>query len=117
MVQWISLVDLEELSLPDTSTDCGCALSVMLLTHTSPHEYSGTFKGGYSARFGASRRLHKEAKGHCVIPKYYIELGVWAVIQWHALMQVIFACCIVHANSGDAASDPLKGACAGPGAQ
>ena len=32
-------------------------------------------------------------------------------------MQVTCACCIVHANSGDAASDPLKGAGAGPGAQ
>ena len=31
---------------------------------------------------------------------YAIELGVWAEIQWHALMQVTSACCIVHANGG-----------------
>ena len=34
---------------------CGCALSVMLLTLAvvlpTPHDYSGTFQGGYSARF------------------------------------------------------------------
>ena len=37
---------------------CGCALSVMLLTLAvvlpTPHDYSGTFQGGYSARFTAS---------------------------------------------------------------
>ena len=34
---------------------CGCALSVMLLTLAvvllTLHDYSGTFQGGYSARF------------------------------------------------------------------
>ena len=34
---------------------CGCALSVMLLTLAvvlpTPHDYSGTFQGGFSARF------------------------------------------------------------------
>ena len=34
---------------------CGCALSVMLLTLAvvlpTPHDYSGTFHGGFSARF------------------------------------------------------------------
>ena len=37
---------------------CGCALSVMLLTLAvvlpTPHDYSGTFQGEYSARFTAS---------------------------------------------------------------
>ena len=34
---------------------CGCVLSVMLLTLSvvlpAPHDYGGTFQGGYSARF------------------------------------------------------------------
>ena len=52
---------------PNTSTDvCGCALSVMLLTLavvlSTPHDYSGTFQGGYSARFTASRRALKGAR-------------------------------------------------------
>ena len=29
-----------------------------------------------------------------------------AEIQWHALMQVTFACCIVHSNGGSAGPDP-----------
>ena len=45
---------------------CGCALSVMLLTLAVvlpiPHDYSGTFQGGYSARFIASRRVLKGAR-------------------------------------------------------
>ena len=40
---------------------CGRALSVTLLTLAvvlpTPHDYSGTFQGGYSARFIASRVL------------------------------------------------------------
>ena len=43
---------------------CGRALSVMLLTLAvvllTPHDYSGTFEGGYSARFIASRRGAKK---------------------------------------------------------
>ena len=39
----------------------GCALSVMLPTLagvlSTPHDYSSTFQGGYSARFTASRRV------------------------------------------------------------
>ena len=45
---------------------CGRALSVMLLTLAvvlpTPHDYSGTFQGGYSARFTASRRVLKGAR-------------------------------------------------------
>ena len=46
---------------------CGYALSVVLLTLTvvyiaTHHDYNGTFQGGYSARFTASRRLRKEAR-------------------------------------------------------
>ena len=42
---------------------CGCALSVRLLTLAvvllTPHDYSGTFQGGYSARFIASKKVLK----------------------------------------------------------
>ena len=42
---------------------CGCALSVMWLTLavvlSTPHDYSGTFQEGYSARFTASRRARE----------------------------------------------------------
>ena len=45
---------------------CGCALSVMLPTLAvvllTPHDYSGTFQVGCSARFTASRRVPKGAK-------------------------------------------------------
>ena len=45
---------------------CGCALSVMLLTLSvvlpTPHDYSGTFQGGYSARLTASRKALKGAR-------------------------------------------------------
>ena len=45
---------------------CGWALFVMLLTLAvvlpTPHDYSGTFQGGYSARFIASRRVLKGAR-------------------------------------------------------
>ena len=40
---------------------CGCALSVMLLNLVvvlpTPHDYSGTFQGGYTTKFTASRRV------------------------------------------------------------
>ena len=57
-VQWMCVEDLRP---PNTSTDvCGCALSVMLLTLAvvppTPHDYSGTFQGGCSATFTASRK-------------------------------------------------------------
>ena len=46
--------------LPTLVLMCGCALSVMLLTLAvalpTLHDYSGTFQGGYSARFTPSRR-------------------------------------------------------------
>ena len=51
-VHWISLVDVEEYRLPITSID------VVLPT---PHDCSGAFQRGYSARFTASRRALKEA--------------------------------------------------------
>ena len=39
---------------------CGCVLSVMLLSLAvvlpTPHDYSGTFQGGYTTKFTASRR-------------------------------------------------------------
>ena len=47
-VHRISLVGVEEYRLPITSID------VALPT---PHDYSGTFQGGYSARFTASKRV------------------------------------------------------------
>ena len=44
---------------------CGCALSVMLLTLVvvlpTPHDYSGTFQRGHSARFITLRGLLKES--------------------------------------------------------
>ena len=52
-VHWINLVGVEEYRLPITGID------VALPT---PHDYSGTFQGGYSARFAASRRVLKEAR-------------------------------------------------------
>ena len=47
------LVGVEEYTLPITSID------VVLFT---PHDYSGAFQGGYSARFTASRRVLKGAR-------------------------------------------------------
>ena len=42
-------------NLPTLVLMCGCALSVTLLTLAvvlpTPHDYSGTIKGGYSVRF------------------------------------------------------------------
>ena len=46
-------MDVEEHRCLNTVLMCGCALSVMLLTLAvvlpTPHDYSGTFQGGYSA--------------------------------------------------------------------
>ena len=39
-------------------------LAVVLPT---PHDYSGTFQGGYSARFIASRRVLREQEGFCTL--------------------------------------------------
>ena len=39
-------------------------LAVVLPT---PHDYSGTFQGGYSARFIASRRVLEEQEGFCTL--------------------------------------------------
>ena len=45
---------------------CDCALSVMLLTVAvvlpTPHDYSGTFQGGYSTWFTASKRVLEGAR-------------------------------------------------------
>ena len=61
-------VDLQTLALM-----CGCALSVMLHTLAvvlpTPHDYSGTFQGGYSARFTTSRRVVREQEGFCTIQR------------------------------------------------
>ena len=47
-VHWMSLVGVEEYRLPIAS------IAAVLPT---PHDYSGAFEGGYSARFTASRRV------------------------------------------------------------
>ena len=39
-------------------------LAVVLPT---PHDYSGTFQGRYSARFIASRRVFREQEGFCTL--------------------------------------------------
>ena len=52
-VHWMCLVGVEENTLPITSID------VALPT---PHDYSGAFQGGCSARFTASRRVLKGAR-------------------------------------------------------
>ena len=48
-------MDIEERDLQTLVLMCGRALSAMLLTLAvvlpTPHDYSGTFQGGYSARF------------------------------------------------------------------
>ena len=52
-VHWIRLLSVEEYRLPITNTD------VVLST---PHDSNGTFEGGYSAKFTASRRVLKGAR-------------------------------------------------------
>ena len=54
---------------------------------------------GQDLFFGSS---HANNLSIFCIRAYATELGVWAEIQWHALMQVTSACCIVHANGGGA---------------
>ena len=60
---------------------CGCALSVMLLTLavvlSTPHDYSGTFQGEYSARFTASRRAVVEQDSFCVLQGLERVLVCW----------------------------------------
>ena len=68
MVQWISLVDLEELSLPDTSTD------VWLCTFchvTHPHHLNIVvlLKEGTVPGLEPQGGFIKKQKGLCVIPK------------------------------------------------
>ena len=59
-------MDVEDRGLQTLVLMCGCALSVMLLTLAvvlpTPHDYSGTFQGGYSAKFIASRRVCRGAR-------------------------------------------------------
>ena len=54
-------MDVEEWRPPNTSTDVWLCISVTLLTLAvvlpTPHDYSGTFQGGYSVRFIVSRRV------------------------------------------------------------
>ena len=70
-VHWISLVGVEEWRLPNTSTDvwlctfCHVADSCCGIAHTT--YYSGTFEGGYSARFIASNRA-PEGAGRALYP-------------------------------------------------
>ena len=45
-------------------------LAVVLPT---PHDYSGTFQGGYSARFTASRRSCNGSR-FCALPKQLTEV-------------------------------------------
>ena len=62
---------------------CGCALFVTLLTLAvvlpAPHDYSGTFQGGYSARFIATRRVLKGARRVLYLQK---QLRENTVMQW-----------------------------------
>ena len=61
-VHWVRLVGVEENRLPVTSSD------VVLPT---PHDFSGTFQVGCSARFTASRRV-REQEGLCTL-KHSLE--------------------------------------------
>ena len=45
-------------------------LAVVLPT---PHGYSGTFQGGYSARFTASRMVLREQEGFCALQEQLRE--------------------------------------------
>ena len=53
-------------------------------------------------------------QAHVILHK---GLRIWGGKSMARLYASYYACCIVHANSGDAASDPLNGAGAGPGTQ
>ena len=88
---------------------CGCALSVMLLALAvvlpTPHDYSGTFQGGYNARFTASRRVlkaprrvlpQKQIRGYavCVVcshvpPPPLLQVSL---VRWGALPPLIIVC-------------------------
>ena len=78
-------MDVEEWRPPNTSTDVWLCTSVMLLTLAvvmlltlavvlpTPYDYSGTFQGGYSARFIVSRRVLKGARK--ALSPFKISLG------------------------------------------
>ena len=53
-------------------------LAVVLPT---PHDYSGTFQGGYSARFIASRRVLEEQEGFCTLHKQPKENTVVCCVE------------------------------------
>ena len=78
---------------------CGCALSVMLLTLAvvlqTPHDYSCTFQGGYSARFTASRRALKGERR--VLES---EAAVPGLQPQGGLLRVWFIACFKHFNTG-----------------
>ena len=68
-------MDIEEWRPPNTSTDvwlctfCHVVLSLAVVLPT-PHDYSGTIQGGYSARFIASRGgFLREQEGFCTLQK------------------------------------------------
>ena len=67
---------------------CGCAVSVMLLILAvvlpTPHDYSGTFQGGYSARFIASRRVPKGARR--ALSTIHPSLGMCGMLLFQSMM-------------------------------
>ena len=62
---------------------CGCALSVMLLTLAvvlpTPHDYSGPFQGGYSARFIVSWRVLKALSTSETVQREH-----WGRLRFHS---------------------------------
>ena len=89
---------------------CGCALSVMLLTLAvalpTPHDYSGTFQGGYSARLQPQGGLLREQEGFCALQKQLKRIrcvcGVFlrasssllqvSLVRWGAMPPLIIVC-------------------------
>ena len=84
---------------------CGRALSVMLLTLAvvlpTPHDYSGTFQGGYSARFIASRVLKgarrvlypsKQPRENTAAKDYHAH--VMPPTCWAAVLVQVGECCV-----------------------
>ena len=80
---------------------CGCALSVMLLTLAvvlpTPHDYSGTIPGGYTAMFYSFKKGSKGSKKGSVPFKHSLERthmpSVWNSSPHHSAKLITCEVC------------------------